>query len=208
MTPLPLPPPHMAGMPPPGVPGNGSAHGTNQVLDYLEHQVRGMDVSSPLLQPQPSIPLQHPQHMPQRVPFSAGPPSMLSGLDDGPVSRRAPPGSREARSSGSYQRYPRPAVQRSYSQEDMLDTRSQPGAYRPPLALQRGPAGRRSARAHLDETNTLLCPAAAPGAQPLTRAGRRGGARGGAWNDYLPSYSEYEPGKKPSKRPERFSVRV
>ncbi len=35
---------------------------------------------------------------------------------------------------------------------------------------------------------------------------RRGGARG--WNEYLPSYSEYEPGKKPNKRPERFSVRV
>ncbi len=207
MTPLPLPPPHMAGMPPPGVPGNGSAHGTNQVLDYLEHQVRGMDVSSPLLQPQPSIPLQHPQHMPQRVPFSAGPPSMLSGLDDGPISRRAPPGSREARSSGSYQRYPRPAVQRSYSQEDMLDTRSRPGAYRPRSRSRedlladerRGPSRR-------DDYSPL--PRRGSWSSAADEGSRRGGARGGAWNDFLPSYSEYEPGKKPSKRPERFSVRV
>lgn len=211
MTPVPLPPPHMAGMPPPGVPGNGSAHGPNPVLDYLEHQMRGMDVSSPLLQPQPSIPLQHlpppPQHMPQRVPFSGGPPSMLSGLDDGPVSRRAPPGSRGARSSGSSQRYPRPAVQRSYSQEDMLDTRSRSGAYRPRsrsredlLADERRGPSRRD--------NYSPLPHRGSWSSAADEDGRRGGARGGGWNDYLPSYSEYEPGKKPTKRPERFSVRV
>ncbi|XP_016422109.1 immunoglobulin-like domain-containing receptor 1a isoform X2 [Sinocyclocheilus rhinocerous] len=207
MTPVPLPPPHMAAMPPPGVHGNGSAHGTYPVLEYLENQVRGMDVSSPLLQPQPSIPLQHlppaPQHMPQRVPFSAGPPSMLSALDDGPVSRRAPPGSRGARSSGSSRHYPRPAVQRSYSQEDMLDTRIRTGPYRP--------------RAH-SRDDLLATERRGPRPDdysPLPRHGswssaneedsRRGGARGGGWSHYPPSYSEYEPGKKPNKRPERFS---
>lgn len=55
MTPVPLPPPHLqmpGHMPPPSMHGNGSVHGNNQVLEYLESQVRGMDVNSPLLQPQ------------------------------------------------------------------------------------------------------------------------------------------------------------
>ncbi|XP_062303281.1 immunoglobulin-like domain-containing receptor 1 [Osmerus eperlanus] len=91
-----MPPPNMhhPGMPPPGMHhpgmrqpsfhGNGSPAGTNQMLDYLENQMRGIDMTSPLLQPQ----MPPPQHMPQSVPFSAGPPSMLSGLGDGPVERR------------------------------------------------------------------------------------------------------------------------
>ncbi|KAK2908422.1 hypothetical protein QQF64_001748 [Cirrhinus molitorella] len=220
MTPVPLPPPHMAAMSgnmhPPSLHGNGSAHGTNQVLDYLENQVRGMDATSPMLQPQPAIPLQHlpppPQHMPQRVPFSAGPPSMLSGLDDGPASRRFPPGSRGGRSSGSSaygasRHYPRPAIPRSYSQEDVLDARSRPAAYRPRSRSRedllsddrRGPSRR-------DDYSPL--PRRGSWSSTNDEDSRRGGARGGrggGWSDHPPSYSEYEPGKKPVKRPERFS---
>ncbi|XP_030643038.1 immunoglobulin-like domain-containing receptor 1b [Chanos chanos] len=106
MAPMALPPPQAA---PPvmyhGVHSNGSRQssmrsnmqGTNQMLDFLESQVRGMDVGAPVLQPQPvpsqymAAPLQSvpPQHMTlpaqpvsQAVPFSAGPPSMLSALDE------------------------------------------------------------------------------------------------------------------------------
>ncbi|XP_059409402.1 immunoglobulin-like domain-containing receptor 1a [Carassius carassius] len=203
MTPLPLPPPHMASMPSLSVYGNGGPQGPNPVLDYLENQMRGMDVSSSMLQQQPSIPLQHlplaPQHMPQRVPFSAGPPSMLSALDDGPASRRAPPGSRGARSSGSSCHYPRPSVQRSYSQEDMLDTRIRPGAYQPRshsrddllAAERRGPR----------RDDYAPPPRRGSWSSANDEDSRRGGTRG----HYPPSYSEYEPGKKPGKRPEHFS---
>ncbi|KAM4630417.1 immunoglobulin-like domain-containing receptor 1 isoform 2-T2 [Polymixia lowei] len=108
-----LPPPHSAySMPPASVHGNNTPAGTNQMLDYLESQVRGMDMASPLLQPQPAPPPHHQQmpppphlqqmpppphlqqmppsqHMPLSVPFSAGPPSMISALDDhGPNERR------------------------------------------------------------------------------------------------------------------------
>uniref|UniRef100_UPI0037E99DAB immunoglobulin-like domain-containing receptor 1 n=1 Tax=Semicossyphus pulcher TaxID=241346 RepID=UPI0037E99DAB len=114
MKPMPLPPPQSSAysMPPPSVRGNHTPSNTNQMLDYLESQVRGMDMASPLLQPQPHPPqhmqhmpppqhLQHmpppqhlqqmpppPQHMHTTVPFSPGPPSMISALDDGPTERR------------------------------------------------------------------------------------------------------------------------
>ncbi|KAI1899669.1 hypothetical protein AGOR_G00064160 [Albula goreensis] len=143
MAAMPLPPPqpgypsmhpgiHPNGMAP-SIHGNGmapsihgSAHGTSQALDYLESQVRGMDMGTPLLQPQQVPP--PPQHMPQSVPFSAGPPSMLSSLNEMGVqgverrviqlppimergsssSRRAPSGPRgtrpASRSSGSSSR--------------------------------------------------------------------------------------------------------
>nr|XP_046247660.1 immunoglobulin-like domain-containing receptor 1 [Scatophagus argus] len=96
MQPMPLPPPpHSSsyGMPPPSIQGNHTPANTNHMLDYLESQVRGMDVTSPLLQSQ-SPPPQHmqqippPQHMPTTIPFSPGPPSMISALDDGPIERR------------------------------------------------------------------------------------------------------------------------
>lgn len=67
---------------------HGSIHGNGQVLDYLENQVRGLDVgppqmarhggqNMPLLQPQ----LQ-PQPAPVAVPYTPGPPSMLSALGE------------------------------------------------------------------------------------------------------------------------------
>ncbi|KAJ8410523.1 hypothetical protein AAFF_G00194270 [Aldrovandia affinis] len=134
MVPMPLPPPQhgFPGMPPShygnGMPPSihGSARGTNQALDFLESQVRGMEMGTPLLQPQQMPP--PPQHMPQGVPFSAGPPSMLSSLNEMGVqgverrviqlppiverpsssSRRAPSGPRgprpASRSSGSSSR--------------------------------------------------------------------------------------------------------
>ncbi|XP_072513625.1 immunoglobulin-like domain-containing receptor 1a [Salminus brasiliensis] len=220
MAPMPLPPPQPIVMPPPSMHGNGSVHGsvhgTNQVLDFLEGQMRGMDMNSPLLQPQPAM--QHipppPQHMPQNVPFSAGPPSMLSGLGDGPSSRR-PHGTRPPSGSSGYGRhYPPPSernMTRSYSQEDVLDNRSRAG----------GPGYRPRSRSRDD----LLVDPRRPGPprhdqsySPQRRRGswdstsdadsRRGGprgARGGAYSDHPPSYSEYEPGQKPMKRPDRFS---
>ncbi|KAK7882454.1 hypothetical protein WMY93_028628 [Mugilogobius chulae] len=58
----------------------GSVQETSQVLDYLENQVRGLDVS-PL--PQTMAPLQsHSPPGPPPVPYTPGPPSMLSALDD------------------------------------------------------------------------------------------------------------------------------
>ncbi|XP_008290770.1 immunoglobulin-like domain-containing receptor 1 [Stegastes partitus] len=96
LKPMPLPPPQSSAysMPPPSVHGNHTPANTNHMLDYLENQVRGMDVNSPLLQSQPPPPphmQQMPppvQHIPVNVPFSPGPPSMISALDDGPMERR------------------------------------------------------------------------------------------------------------------------
>ncbi|XP_028258563.1 immunoglobulin-like domain-containing receptor 1a [Parambassis ranga] len=99
MQPMPLPPPQSSAysMPPPSVRGNHTPANTNQMLDYLESQMRGMDMTSPLLQPQPGPPphMQHMQHMPPpaqhhpvNIPFSPGPPSMISALEDGPADRR------------------------------------------------------------------------------------------------------------------------
>lgn len=80
---------------------NGSVRGNNQVLHFLENQVSGMDMAAPMLHPQhhytavpfQSLPHQYaapqpqyatppPQPMPQAVPLSARPPSMLSALDE------------------------------------------------------------------------------------------------------------------------------
>ncbi|XP_063069575.1 immunoglobulin-like domain-containing receptor 1 [Engraulis encrasicolus] len=89
--------PHHGGYDPPGS-FQGSVHGTNQMLDFLESQVRSMDVAPPMVhtQPGPPPPQQQmapppqrqpmPAHQratpPQGVPFSPGPPSMLSALDE------------------------------------------------------------------------------------------------------------------------------
>ncbi|KAG7275932.1 hypothetical protein CRUP_011382 [Coryphaenoides rupestris] len=76
--------------------GNGGHHqDPSQVLDYLEHQVRGMDVPPtmmaaphPAQQHRPPPRHHHHQHHlaqplpPQAVPFTPGPPSMLSALDE------------------------------------------------------------------------------------------------------------------------------
>ncbi|TSV41649.1 NADP-dependent malic enzyme, mitochondrial [Bagarius yarrelli] len=82
---------------------HGSVHGNSQMLDFLEGQVRGMDVGAPLhqlptqyvpshiqalppqqvaLQPQPLHNVQPMQPLNHTVPFSTGPPSMLSALDE------------------------------------------------------------------------------------------------------------------------------
>ncbi|XP_037615524.1 immunoglobulin-like domain-containing receptor 1 isoform X2 [Sebastes umbrosus] len=107
MNPMPLPPPHSSAysQPPPSVHGSHAPSTNNHMLDYLESQVRGMDMASPMLQSQPPPPhhmqqmppppphhmQQMPppgQHMPINVPYSAGPPSMISALDDGLTERR------------------------------------------------------------------------------------------------------------------------
>ncbi|XP_056145353.1 immunoglobulin-like domain-containing receptor 1a isoform X2 [Lampris incognitus] len=82
----PPPPPHR------GSHRNTSAHGsvqeTNQVLDYLESQMRGMDggaLQMPLhsVQHLPPMAVAHPpQPLPHTVPFTSRPPSMLSALDE------------------------------------------------------------------------------------------------------------------------------
>nr|XP_020504379.1 immunoglobulin-like domain-containing receptor 1 [Labrus bergylta] len=80
--PPPLPPHHVNGS------MRSSIQGTNQVLDYLETQVRGMDMVAPQqahyavqnMAPYQSQPQHHPA--PPAVPYTPGPPSMLSALDD------------------------------------------------------------------------------------------------------------------------------
>ncbi|XP_031162125.2 immunoglobulin-like domain-containing receptor 1 isoform X1 [Sander lucioperca] len=115
MQPMPLPPPHSSAysMPPPSVHGNHTPANSNHMLDYLESQVRGIDMASPMLQSQPPPPhhmqqmpppphhmqqmpppphhmqqMPPPQHRPMTIPFSPGPPSMISALDEGPTERR------------------------------------------------------------------------------------------------------------------------
>lgn len=222
LTPMPLPPPQPMMMPPPSIHGNGSVHGsmhgTNQVLDFLEGQVRGMDMAGPIIQPQPLM--QHlpppPQRMPQNVPFSAGPPSMLSALGDGPNVRR-PQGTRPPSGSSGYGRhYPPPSgrnMTRSYSQEDMLDNQSHAGGpgYRPRsrsredlLVEPRRPGPSRNDRNYSPQRRRGSWGSASD--EDSRRGGSRGG-RGGDWSDHPPSYREYEPGQKPMKRPEHFSER-
>ncbi|KAM8856196.1 immunoglobulin-like domain-containing receptor 1 [Spinachia spinachia] len=67
---------------------NGSVHsghrGPGPVLDFLENQVRGLDMGAPQTVPyshQNMLPLQ-PRMAPQAVPYTPGPPSMLSALDE------------------------------------------------------------------------------------------------------------------------------
>ncbi|XP_034385734.1 immunoglobulin-like domain-containing receptor 1 isoform X2 [Cyclopterus lumpus] len=63
MKPMPLPPPQSAySMPVPSVHGTHTPANSNHMLDYLESQVRGMDMASPLLQSQPPPP-QHMRHL-------------------------------------------------------------------------------------------------------------------------------------------------
>ncbi|XP_075996399.1 immunoglobulin-like domain-containing receptor 1 [Genypterus blacodes] len=99
MKPMPLPVPGSAvySVPAASVHGNYTPANTNHMLDYMESQVRGMDLTSPLLQPQ-QVPPHHfqpmqqpPQHMPVNIPFSPGPPSMISALDDAPRIITLPP---------------------------------------------------------------------------------------------------------------------
>ncbi|XP_038145636.1 immunoglobulin-like domain-containing receptor 1 [Cyprinodon tularosa] len=65
-----------------------SVQGANPMLDYLENQVRGLDVSPPQMAPHnvrnmtPSQPRLQPQPSPPAVPYAPGPPSMLSALDE------------------------------------------------------------------------------------------------------------------------------
>ncbi|KAM7380365.1 hypothetical protein PAMP_003667 [Pampus punctatissimus] len=97
MAPMQLSPMALQQQPPPPPPHHhyhmnssmhGSSQGTNQVLDYLENQVRGLDVGPLQMAPhvvQNMHPLQsrpQPQPAPPAVPFTPGPPSMLSALDD------------------------------------------------------------------------------------------------------------------------------
>ncbi|XP_070694063.1 immunoglobulin-like domain-containing receptor 1b [Pempheris klunzingeri] len=93
MAPMQLSPMALQQQPPPPPPPHhhmndnmyGSSHGTSQMLDYLENQVRGLDVA-PQMAPQAvqSMPPLQPQYQPAppAVPYTPGPPSMLSALDE------------------------------------------------------------------------------------------------------------------------------
>ncbi|KAM9410786.1 immunoglobulin-like domain-containing receptor 1 [Pholidichthys leucotaenia] len=230
LKPMPLPPPQSAtySMPAPNVPGTHST-ANNQMLDYLESQVRGMDMTTPLLQSQPPPPphmQQVPppaQHMPINIPFSPGPPSMISALDDGLVNhRRVPPPapktrppSSSASSHGGFshrdergaagRRYPSPTrsrgIPRSYSEES-LDGR---GHNRPRPSMDHP-----RSRSRDDLFDARSKSNYSPPASRRSRGGswssddeagsRRGGRRGGGWSDKPPSYIEYEPGQKPGAR--------
>ncbi|XP_062865818.1 immunoglobulin-like domain-containing receptor 1a [Trichomycterus rosablanca] len=192
--PGPMPVHYPVVMPPPSMHGNGNIHnGPNRVLDYLENQMREIDVNSPLIPPPPV-------HVPRNVPYTAGPPSMLSALNDVPGPRRHH--ASNSNSSSSYDRHRQPpssrrGMTRSYSQEDVLDNRSR--AYR---ARSRSRDDLEDPRESWDSASVTS------GRRGGGYRGRaRGGARGGDWSDHPPSYTEFEPGQKPSKRPERISVR-
>ncbi|KAG7234643.1 hypothetical protein INR49_004168 [Caranx melampygus] len=110
LKPMPLPPPQSSAysMPAPSMHGNHTP-ATNRMLDYMESQVRGMDMASPLLQNgdvsegrSDPAPLCFPNHLhpstcsrcppcaahAYQCPILPGPPSMISALDDGPAERR------------------------------------------------------------------------------------------------------------------------
>uniref|UniRef100_A0A3Q0R0E7 Immunoglobulin-like domain containing receptor 1a n=1 Tax=Amphilophus citrinellus TaxID=61819 RepID=A0A3Q0R0E7_AMPCI len=204
LKPMPLPPPQSSAysMPPP------SAHtpANNQMLDYLESQVRGLDVNSPLLQFPPPA-----QHMPTNIPFSPGPPSMISALNDGPTERRiiTLPPIRESQLGSAGRRYPSPprsrGIPRSYSEESVdgrSHSRARPSMDRPRSrsrddlfdSRSRGNYSRRGSWSSDDEGSS-----------------RRGAVRGGGggWTDKPPSYSEYEPGQKPgARRNDRYSEKA
>ncbi|XP_016528562.1 immunoglobulin-like domain-containing receptor 1b isoform X1 [Poecilia formosa] len=67
---------------------NGSMRSSNNsgnpMLDYLENQVRVLDVGPPQMAPHAvrNMPPLQPQPSPPAVPYAPGPPSMLSALDD------------------------------------------------------------------------------------------------------------------------------
>ncbi|KAM8748719.1 immunoglobulin-like domain-containing receptor 1b [Acanthopagrus schlegelii] len=95
MAPMQLSPMALQQQPPPPPPHhhmNGSVRdsiqGTGQVLDYLENQVRGLDVAAPQMAHYgvQNMPQLQPQFQPQPasvpVPYTPGPPSMLSALDE------------------------------------------------------------------------------------------------------------------------------
>uniref|UniRef100_A0A3Q3GUM1 Immunoglobulin-like domain containing receptor 1a n=1 Tax=Labrus bergylta TaxID=56723 RepID=A0A3Q3GUM1_9LABR len=213
---MPLPPPQSSAysMPPPSVRGNNTPASTNQMLDYLESQVRGMDMTSPLLQIQPPPQLMH-MPMPTNVPYSPGPPSMISALGDGPVERRVitlPPIREQGRIPPPAPKTRPPSIPRSYSEES-LDGRSRNGTRgmdrprsrsRDDLFDNRSranyspPASRRSRRGSWssdDEGSSRR-----GGGRRGGPGGGGGGGGGGGWIEKPPSYSEYEPGQKPGAR--------
>ncbi|XP_028991823.1 immunoglobulin-like domain-containing receptor 1b [Betta splendens] len=96
MPPLQLKPMPLQQHPPPPPPlqhvissPHGSVKANDHVLNYLENQIRGLDVGAPHMAPpsaQNMLPLhQYPQAQPSApagVPHTSGPPSMLSALDE------------------------------------------------------------------------------------------------------------------------------
>uniref|UniRef100_H3BZG3 Immunoglobulin-like domain containing receptor 1a n=1 Tax=Tetraodon nigroviridis TaxID=99883 RepID=H3BZG3_TETNG len=195
---MPLPPPQSSAysMPPPSVNGNLTPANTNHMLDYLESQVRGIDMASPLLQVPPH------QHMPAAVPFAPGPPSMISALDDGLTERRVitlPP-IREQRNRNPppapKTRPPSSSIPRSYSEES-LDGRSHGRA--------RAGMDRPRSRSRDDLFDGRPRGKYSPPAGPRSRGGSwssddEDSSRRGGWGDKPSIYTEYEPGQKPGGR--------
>ncbi|XP_077392773.1 immunoglobulin-like domain-containing receptor 1 isoform X2 [Festucalex cinctus] len=81
MAPMQLSPVMLPQQPAPPHHLNGSLQSNRHVLDYLENQVRGLDVPMHPVQnvPPRAVP---PQPPPPVVPYTPGPPSMLSALDE------------------------------------------------------------------------------------------------------------------------------
>ncbi|RVE58229.1 hypothetical protein OJAV_G00207100 [Oryzias javanicus] len=90
MTPMQLSPMALQQQAPPPPPHHynssfqGSVQGPNPVLDFLENQVKGLDVGVPQVSPYAHQMMAPPQPRlePQAVPYAPGPPSMLSALDE------------------------------------------------------------------------------------------------------------------------------
>lgn len=246
LKPMPLPPPQSTAysMPPPSV-GYVPPSSNSQMLDYLESQVKGMDLSSPLMQPAPPPHLQQApphlqqapppgQHLPLSVPFSPGPPSMISALNDGPAERRIitlpaireqrgappppktrPPSSSESSRSGFSRRDPRggsggrrpPSPSRSQALSRSYSQDSLDGGGR------RGGPGPRRSRSRddlFDSRSRATYSRRGSWSSDDDVSSRRGGPRrgGGSYGENPPSYTEYEPGQKPGgRRHQRYSDR-
>uniref|UniRef100_G3PQS2 Immunoglobulin-like domain containing receptor 1a n=1 Tax=Gasterosteus aculeatus TaxID=69293 RepID=G3PQS2_GASAC len=201
MKPMPLPPPQSSAYsaPAPSVHGTHTPANSNHMLDYLENQVRGLDMATPLLQMPPP-----PQHL-LHAPFSPGPPSMISALEDGPTERRVitlppireqPPA--RSRPAAPRTRPPSSRIPRSYSEES-LDGRRHSGP--------RGGMDRPRSRSRDDlfdsrSRENYSAPASRHAAGGSWSSDDEGSSRRGGegFAEKPPNYSEYEPGQKPGAR--------
>ncbi|KAL0963519.1 hypothetical protein UPYG_G00307480 [Umbra pygmaea] len=131
MTPM-VPSPMPLQLQPPPVPQHQSSQATNQMLDFLERQVSAVDMHSqappPFSHYQPQQYQLQSQAGPQGVPFTSGPPSMLSALGEmgvrgverrvitlPPIVQRVPSFSRRGTEGGGARGAPRLSSQSSGS---------------------------------------------------------------------------------------------
>ncbi|XP_055363149.1 immunoglobulin-like domain-containing receptor 1 isoform X2 [Betta splendens] len=234
LQPMPLPPPHYSAynMPPPSVHGSQTPASTNKMLDYLENQAQPPSAHYMQQPPPPAHYMQQPpptvNYMPTNVPFSAGPPSMISALDEAPTERRVitlppireqhqgryppqapktrPPSSSGSSRNGFGYRDERGASSRRYPPRQMSRSYSQESLDRNSHSgLREGMARPRSRSRDdlLENRSRANYSVSRRGSWSSDDEGgsRRGERRGaGGWSNKAPSFVEYEPEHKPGAR--------